>query len=60
MYVVKCGFFVEKEKGIFGVFLDGLVIDLSKWNFYGIIEVKNVIVKGWWDFERCGYMEIFM
>ena len=43
--VTKCGFFVEKEKGILGASPDGLITDPSKCNPYGIIEAKNVIVK---------------
>ena len=46
VHVAKCGFFVEKEKGILGVSPDGLVTDPSKRSPHGIIEAKNVIVKG--------------
>ena len=45
MHVAKCGFFVEKEKGILGASPDGLVTDPSKGSPHGIIEAKNVIVK---------------
>ena len=43
--VAKCGFFVEKEKGILAASPNGLVTDPSKGNPHGIIEAKNVIVK---------------
>ena len=45
VHVAKCGFFVEKEKGILGASPDGLVTDPSKRSPHGIIEAKNVIVK---------------
>ena len=43
--VAKCGFFVEKEKGILGASPDGLVTDPSKSSPHGVIEAKNVTVK---------------
>ena len=45
VHVAKCGFFVEKEKGILGASPDGLVTYPSKRSPYGIIKAKNVIVK---------------
>ena len=38
--VTKCGFFVEKKKGILGAFPDGLVTDPGKSNTHGIIELS--------------------
>ena len=46
VHVAKCGFFVEKEKGILGASPDGLVTDPSHRSPHGIIEAKNVTVKG--------------
>ena len=45
VHVVKCGFFVEKEKGVLGASPDGLVTDPSHRSPHGIIEAKNVTVK---------------
>ena len=45
MHVTKCGFFVEKEKGILGASPDGLVTDPSKRCPHGIIEAKNVMLR---------------
>ena len=44
VHVAKCGFFVEKEKGILAASPNGLVTDPSKGNPHGIIEAKNVII----------------
>ena len=45
VHVTKCGFFVEKEKGILGASPDGLVTDPSHRSSHGIIGAKNVTVK---------------
>ena len=46
VHLAKCGFFVEKEKGILGASPDGLVTDPSNLRSpHGIIQAKNAILK---------------